>query len=377
MAEETGKRKVDHIRICLDDKAQARKVTAGFEDIQLVHRALPETDKTKINLATTFLGKKFSAPIIVGAMTGGTETQIEYNGKTTNVTEINGNIAQAVEKLGLGMGLGSQRAAIQNKTVEKTFRVAREKAPHAFLIANVGGVQLVHGYGVKEVKQIVEMIDADAVAIHLNALQEAVQPEGQTNFKGVLTKIAEVAGAIDQPVIVKETGAGISAEDAKALEKAGVKAIDIGGVGGTSFAAVEYHRTSKKAGETQQYIGEALWDWGIPTAVSLVETAQTVKLPIIASGGIRSGTDIAKGLALNADMASIVQPILQTAVKGTTETEKKLQCLIEELRNVMFLTSVEKISDLANTPVVITGKTAEWLTARGFNLQKYAKRGAP
>jgi isopentenyl-diphosphate delta-isomerase len=364
MAEETGKRKVDHIRICLDDKAQAKKATAGFEDIQLVHRALPETDKAKIKLGTSFLGKKFSAPIIVGAMTGGTEEAIK----------INTSIAEAVEHLNLGMGLGSQRAAIENSTLERTYRVARDKAPHAFLIANVGGVQLVHGYGVKEVKKIVEMIDADAVAIHLNALQEAVQPEGQTNFKGVLAKIAEVAAAIDQPVIVKETGAGISAEDAKALEKAGVKAIDVGGVGGTSFAAVEYHRASKKEGSVQQFVGEALWDWGIPTAVSLIEAAQTVKLPIIASGGVRSCTDIAKALALNASLASLVQPVLQTAVKGTKETEQKLQCLIEELRNVMFLTGVEKIRDLANTPVVITGKTAEWLVARGFNLQKYAKR---
>jgi len=365
MAEATGKRKVDHIRICLDDRAQAKNATAGFEDIQLVHRALPETDKAKIDLSTSFLGKKFGAPIIVGAMTGGTEEAVE----------INANIAQAVEKLGLGMGLGSQRAAIENSALERTYRVAREKAPHAFLIANVGGVQLVHGYGVKEVKRIVEMIDADAVAIHLNALQEAVQPEGQTNFKGVLAKIAEIAGGVDVPVIAKETGAGISSEDAKALEKAGVKAIDVGGVGGTSFAAVEFHRTPKKEGEIQHYLGEALWDWGIPTAVSLVETSQTVKLPIIAAGGVRSGTDIAKALALNADLASLVQPILQTAVKGPEETEQKLRSLTEELRNVMFLTGVEKISDLANTPVVITGKTAEWLSARGFNLQKYAKRG--
>ncbi|MCL5876671.1 MAG: type 2 isopentenyl-diphosphate Delta-isomerase [Candidatus Bathyarchaeota archaeon] len=366
MAEETGKRKVDHIRICLDDKAQAKRATSGFEDIQLIHRALPETDKAKISLQTTFLGKKFKAPIIVGAMTGGAEEAMK----------INASIAEAVEKLGLGMGLGSQRAAIENKNLEKTYRVAREKAPHAFLIANVGGVQLVHGYGVKEVKRIVEMIDADAVAVHLNALQEAVQPEGQTNFKGVLTKIAEIAAAIEQPVIVKETGAGMSAEDAKALEKAGVKAIDISGVGGTSFAAVEYYRAPKIGGETQQFIGEALWDWGIPTAVSLIEASQTVKLPLIASGGIRSGTDIAKALALNASLASIVQPILQTAVKGTKETEQKLSCLIEELRNVMFLVGAEKISDLPKTPVVITGKTAQWLTARGFNLQKYAKRGA-
>lgn len=364
MAQETGKRKDEHIRICLDEKAQAKSVTAGFEDIQLLHRALPETDKAKINLQTTFLGKQFSAPVIVGAMTGG----------TPKATAINAAIAEAVEKLGLGMGLGSQRAAIENSELEKTYRVARDKAPHAFLIANVGGVQLVHGYGKKEVKRIVEMIDADAVAIHLNALQEAVQPEGQTNFKGVLAKIAEIASAIDVPVIVKETGAGISAEDAKALEAAGVRAIDVGGVGGTSFAAVEYYRSSPNVG-TQQFLGEALWDWGLPTAVSLIEVAQTVKLPLIASGGVRSGADVAKALALNASLAGIVQPILETAVKGAEQTEHKLTCLIEELRNVMFLVGVEKISDLPSTPVVIMGKTAQWLTARGFSLQKYAKRG--
>ena len=365
MAEETGKRKEDHIRICLGNKAQAKNATAGFEDIQLVHRALPEVNKQKINLSTTFLGKKFSAPIIVGAMTGGTQ----------QATQINASIAQAVEKLGLGMGVGSQRAAIEDKKLEETYAIARKMAPNAFLIANIGGVQLVHGYGLKEVKKVVEMIDADAVAVHLNALQEAVQPEGQTNFKGVLAKIGEIASALDTPVIVKETGAGISAEDAKALEDAGVKAIDVGGVGGTSFAAVEYFR-SGKGNIVQNFVGEAFWDWGIPTAISLIETAQTVKLPVIASGGIRSGTDVAKALALGASLASISQPILQVAVKGPKETEDKLSCLIEELRNALFLVGAEKVSDLEKTPVVITGKTGEWLQARGFNLQKYAKRGA-
>jgi isopentenyl-diphosphate delta-isomerase len=362
MAHETGKRKEDHIRICLGNQAQARNATPGFEDIQLVHRALPEVNKSNINLSTTFLGKKFSAPIIVGAMTGGTE----------QATQINSSIAQAVENLGLGMGVGSQRAAIEDQKLEETYAITRKVAPNAFLIANIGGVQLVHGYGLKEVKKVVEMIDADAVAIHLNALQEAVQPEGQTNFKGVLAKIAEVAGALDTPVIVKETGAGISSEDAKSLEDAGVKAIDVGGVGGTSFAAVEYHRTSAK----QSLCGEPFWDWGIPTAVSLIEAVQTVKLPVIASGGLRSGTDIAKALALNASLVSISQPILQRAIKSTKETEEKLSCLIEELRNALFLVGAEKITDLAKTPVVITGKTGEWLLARGFNLQKYAKRGA-
>jgi isopentenyl-diphosphate delta-isomerase len=360
MAEKTGKRKAEHIKICLEKKAQAKKATAGFEDIQLVHRALPEVDKLKIRLSTTFLGKKFLAPLIVGAMTGGTEEAIQ----------INASIAEAVEKLGLGMGVGSQRAAIEDQKLEKTYAVARKKAPSAFLIANIGGVQLVHGYGLKEVKKVVEMIDADAVAVHLNALQEAVQPEGQTNFKGVLAKIGEIAGELGVPVIVKETGCGIAAEDAKALESAGVKAIDVGGVGGTSFAAVEYYRS------TNNSLGEVFWDWGIPTAVSLIEAVQTVKIPVVVSGGVRSGLDVAKSLALNASLASISQPVLEVAVKGAVETEELLSCLIEELRNVMFLVGAENLEGLAKVPLVVTGKTADWLNIRGFNAKKYAQRGA-
>jgi len=360
MAQETGKRKADHIRICLEQKAQAKKATAGFEDIQLVHRALPEVDREKIGLSTSFLGKKLSAPLIVGAMTGG----------TGEATKINSSIAQAVENLHLGMGVGSQRAAIEDRKLEDTYAIARKKAPTAFLIANIGGVQLAHGYGLKEAKRAVEMIDADALAIHMNALQEAVQPEGQTNFKGVLAKITEIAGELEKPVIVKETGCGISAEEAEALESAGVKAIDVGGVGGTSFAAVEYYRSTN--GKT---MAEAFWDWGIPTAVSLIETAQTVKIPVIASGGVRSGLDVAKSLALNASLTSVSQPVLEAAVKGVTETQELLSRLIDELRNVMFLVGAKNVDALSKVPLVVNGKTAHWLSTRGFNIKKYSQRG--
>ncbi len=356
---ETEKRKAEHIKILLEQKAQARKATTGFEDIQLIHRALPEVDRQKINLSASFLGKKLSAPLIVGAMTGGTE----------EATKINASIAEAVEKLGLGMGVGSQRAAIEDQKLEKTYSIARKKAPHAFLIANIGGVQLVHGYGLKEVKKAVEMIDADAIAVHLNAVQEALQPEGQTNFKGVLAKISEIAGELDMPVIVKETGCGISAEDAKALEAAGVKAIDIGGLGGTSFATVEYYRST-----SPNNMGEAFWDWGIPTAASLIETTQTVKIPVVASGGVRSGLDIAKSLALNANLASISQPVLEASVKGAKKTEELLSRSIDELRNAMFLVGAENLESLAKAPVVVNGKTAEWLNIRGFDTVKYAQR---
>jgi isopentenyl-diphosphate delta-isomerase len=359
MAEETEKRKADHIRICLEKKAQARKATSGFEDIEMVHRALPEVDRQKISLSASFLGKKLSAPLIVDSMTGGTE----------EATKINASIAEAVEKLHLGMGVGSQRAAIEDKKLEKTYTIARKKAPTAFLIANIGGVQLVHGYSLREIKKAVEMIDADALAVHLNALQEAVQPEGQTNFKGILAKITEIASQLDKPVIVKETGCGISAEDAKALEDAGVKAIDIGGAGGTSFAAVEYYRSA-----SPNDMGETFWDWGIPTAVSLIETIQTVKIPVVSAGGIRSGFDIAKSLALNASLASVSQPVLEAAVKGAKNTEKLLSRLIDELRNIMFLVGAENLESLKKVPVVVTGKTAEWLNIRGFDIVKYAQR---
>ena len=364
MGEQTENRKAEHIKICLNEKAQARKATTGFEDVQFVHRALPEVDKAKIDVSTTIFGHKFSAPLIVGAMTGG----------TAEATRINATIAEAVEQLQLGMGLGSQRAAIENPKLTETFAVARKKAPTAFLIANIGGIQLANGYGVKEVKKAVDMIDADAVAVHLNALHEAVQPEGQTNFKGVLAKIGEIAGEIDKPVIVKETGAGIAAGDAKRLEAAGVSAIDVGGVGGTSFAAVEYYRS--EANSVQRSLGHAFWDWGIPTAVSLVETAQTVKIPVIASGGVRSGVDAAKALALNACLASVSQPALETAVKSAKETEELLSLLTEELRTVMFLVGAENVQQLAKAPLVVMGKTAEWLKTRGFNVEGYAKRGA-
>ena len=363
---ETEKRKSDHIRICLEKRAQARKAASGLEDVHFIHRALPEIEKDTIDTATSIFGHNFSAPLIVGAMTGGTE----------EATHINATIAEAVETLQLGMGVGSQRAALENPKLEKTFAIARKKAPTAFLIANIGGVQLTHGYGIREVKKAVDMIDADALAIHLNALQETVQPEGQTNFKGILAKIAEISGELDKPVIVKETGAGIAAEDAKKLESAGVKAIDIGGAGGTSFAAVEYYRTEEKKNSVQHLMSDVFWDWGIPMVASLVETTQTVKIPVIASGGIRSGTDVAKTLMLNACLASVSQPVLQVANRNTKETEKFLSLLIEELKNVMFLVGARNVQDLKQKSIVLTGKTCRWLRARGFNVKSYAEREA-
>lgn len=366
MAEETRKRKADHIRISLKENVQARKTTTGLEDIFFIHKALPEIDKEKIDLSTTVLGHRFAAPLIVGAITGGTQEALK----------INATIAEAVEELGLGMGVGSQRAAIEDKKLEKTFAIVRKKAPTAFLVANIGGVQLVNGYDLKEAKKAIEMLDADAIAIHLNPLQEAVQPEGQTNFKGIFEKISEITKELDKPVIAKETGAGIASEEAKKLEDAGVKGIDISGAGGTSWAAVEYYRAKGKENSSQRRLGDVFWDWGIPTAVSVVEVSQTVNTHVIASGGIRDGVDTAKSVALGASLTSSSQPMLEAAIEGTDEIKTVLSLLMDELRTAMFLVGAESLKSLRKTPIVITGKTAEWLKIRGFNVESYARRGS-
>jgi len=357
-------RKSEHLKICLEEDVQARKVTTGFEDIYLVHRALPEVDRGRIDLSTVVFNHKFRAPLIVEAMTGGFK----------EATKINRAIAGAVEKLGLGMGVGSQRAAIENSRLEKTFTVVREEAPNAFIIANIGGPQIRHGYGLKEAKRVVEMIQADALAIHLNPLQEAVQPEGETNFTKVLSKIESLTKKIDVPVIVKETGAGIAAEEAKKLEAVNVAGVDVAGAGGTSWAAVEYHRAKKQRDEFRQRLGESFWDWGIPTAVSLVETVQSVNIPVTASGGVHCGVDASKALALGASLVGMAHPILNAATKGSKEVEKTLRTIIEELKNAMFLVGAESIPSLKKAPAVITGKTAEWLTLRGFHPELFARR---
>lgn len=363
MAKEIRKRKAEHIRISLNHDVQARGVTTGFEDVHFIHNALPEIDKKEIDLTATFFGHKLAAPLMVGAITGGTQEAIE----------INATIAEAVEELGLGMGVGSQRAAIEDKKLEASFSIARKEAPTAFLIANIGGVQLVHEYSLKEVKKAISMIDADAVAIHLNSLQEGVQPEGQTNFRGVLQKIGEIAGELDTPIIVKETGAGIAAEEAKKLVVAGAKAIDVSGAGGTSFAAVEHYRARGQKNTFQRHLGDVFRDWGIPTAVSIVEVSQTVDVPVIASGGIRNGVEIAKALAMGASFASLSQPLLETATKSVKETKNALSLLIEELRNTMFLLGAGNLHSLEKTSLVIDGGTAEWLNARGFSTNVYAR----
>jgi isopentenyl-diphosphate delta-isomerase len=358
-------RKADHIEVCLKKNVQSRK-TAGFEEVHLVHKALPEIEREKIDLSTTVFGYKFSAPFFVGAMTGG----------TAKATKINAAIAESVEELHLGMAVGSQRIAIDNPKIECSFNIVREKAPTAFILANIGAPQLVGKYSIKEAKKAVEMVKANVLVVHLNALQEAVQPEGDTNYSNLLQKICKLAKELDVPVIVKETGAGVSAEDAEMLATADVAGIDVAGVGGTSWAAVEYYRAKARHDRFSQRLGKTFWDWGIPTAISLVETVQSVKIPVIASGGIRNGIDITKSLALGASLASATYPFLQPATTGSEDVKKALRYLIEEVKNAMFLLGAKSVKRLQKVPVVLTGKTAQWLKMRGFRPEVYARRKA-
>jgi isopentenyl-diphosphate delta-isomerase len=295
-------------------------------------------------------------------------------GGTSRALEINSAIAQAVEDLGLGMGVGSQRAALENPEIEKTFVAVRDKAPNAFIISNIGGPQIAGGCSIDKIIRAVEMINADAIAVHLNPLQEVIQPEGEKIYSGVIDNIRKIVEKLDVPVIVKETGAGISAEAARKLKEAGVACIDVAGAGGTSWAAVEYYRALEQGDSSGQELGLLLWDWGIPTVISLVEVVQSVELPVIASGGLRSGLDIAKAIALGASMAGLARPILISASRGYEDVKRNLCSLINHLRNIMFLVGAASIEELREAPLVILGRTAEWLKARGFNLEIYARR---
>ncbi|MFQ6136467.1 MAG: type 2 isopentenyl-diphosphate Delta-isomerase [Candidatus Hydrothermarchaeales archaeon] len=352
-----GSRKLDHILIALRNDVES-KVKNGFEDMTLLHRALPEVDKDGIDISVDFLGKRFNAPIFIAGMTGGHE----------KAKRLNENLAIAAQELGIAMGVGSQRAAIEDESLVHTYSIAREVAPDAFLIGNLGAVQFTRGYGLDEAKKAIEMIDADALAIHLNPLHEAIQPEGDLDFKGVLVAIEKLKG-LKVPIIAKETGAGIAREEVKALEKAGVSAIDVGGLGGTSFAAVEYYRSKKN-----REIGKKFWDWGIPTAISTIEALEYTKLPIISTGGIRDGIEVAKALALGATACGLALPLLDRALKSSEHVVDKISEIIEELKIAMFLSGSESIEDLKKADLIVTGRTREWLEVRGIDCKKYANR---
>lgn len=340
MAESHAQRKLEHLDICTQQDVTARGVTTGLERYRLPHCALPELDLAAVDLSTTFLGKRLRAPVLISAITGGASA----------ARDINRNLAAAAQRLGLAMGVGSQRAAIEDPRLAATYQV-RDVAPDILLLANLGAVQLNYGYGVEQCRRAVEMIGADALVLHLNPLQEALQPGGNTRFAGLLARIEQVCQQLTVPVVVKEVGWGISAEVARALAAAGVAAIDTAGAGGTSWSEVERYRTHDAI---QAQVAATFRAWGIPTADSIRAVRQAAPdLPLIASGGIYDGPSAAVALALSADLVGLARPLVApaTSAGGDEQVEETLRVLVEGLRVAMFAAGIKDLAALKQAPV--------------------------
>lgn len=338
-ATEIESRKADHLRVCLEGDVQFQHVTNGFECYRFTHCCLPELDRSDINLQTTFLGKNLGAPLLISSMTGGTEL----------ARLVNTRLATVAQRYRLAMGVGSQRIAIEQPHLASTFAV-RHLAPDILLFANLGAVQLNYGYGLDECLHLVNLLEADALILHLNPLQECVQSRGDTNFRGLLSKIAKLCQQLSVPVVVKEVGNGISAVMAQRLIDAGVAAIDVAGAGGTSWAKVESERAQDNK---QRRMGQVFADWGLPTAECLNSIrAVAPTIPLIASGGLRNGLDVAKAIALGADLAGLARPFLEAAVESEAAVDELVLVLIAELETALFCTDNATLLELKSSGVL-------------------------
>ena len=335
----TESRKVDHIRINLEKNVDFPRLTTGLEHYRFMHIALPELNLADIDTTVTFFGKQLSSPLLISSMTGGAEL----------ANTINRNLAQVAQKHNIAMGLGSQRAGIEDKSLAYSYQI-RDLAPDILLFGNIGAVQLNYRYGIDQCRAAVEMVDANALILHFNVLQEAVQPEGDTNFADLLNKVETVCRQLNVPVIAKEVGWGFSEYDVNRLANVGVSAIDVAGAGGTSWSEVEYHRapTSFHANVARSFA-----DWGITTAEGIQYARNAAPhLPIIASGGLRDGIDVAKSLALGATLAGIAGPFLKTAAESVQSADQYASELIAQLRVAMLCSGANDLASLATTPLL-------------------------
>ncbi|MGQ0798096.1 MAG: type 2 isopentenyl-diphosphate Delta-isomerase, partial [Methanobacteriota archaeon] len=342
-------RKAEHVDIILQENVSAEY--NFWNDVRLVHDALPEVDLDDIDTSVKLLGKRLEAPLVISSMTGGFGLG----------RDINANLAKAAAEVGVAMGVGSQRAALEKPELEPTYAVVRDyEVPLRF--ANLGAPQLVpqaskRAYGIADARRAMEMVSADVLIVHLNFLQEVVQPEGDRRAKGVLAAIKALASRL--PVMAKETGAGISRDVAKRLKSAGVRAIDVGGLGGTSFSAVEYYRARKEASSLKERLGATFWNWGIPTPASIL-LAQ-VGVPVVATGGVRSGLDVAKAIALGASAAGIAKPMLEAAKVSADAVVGELRATVEALKAAMFLTGAASVAELQERHAIVSRPTSDWL----------------
>jgi len=323
-------RKLDHISLALEEGADRNK--NYFDEYSFVHNALPEIDYKDIDTSTNFLGKKLSMPLIINSMTGGTK-----RGKGINM-----QLASIAEKHKIAFAVGSQRIMIENPNFNYGFQGIREIAPSIPILANLGAVQLNYGYGLEECKKIVNIIEADALCLHLNPLQEALQPEGDTNFFNILSKIENLVKKLSVPIIVKEVGCGISKEVANSLRKIGIKYIDVSGSGGTSWNYIETRRLKNSR------LKNIFSDFGIPTPLSIKECSAVDEIYVIASGGVRSGLDIAKSVALGAKCTGMALPFLETVEESQEKTIELIENIQKELKISMFVTGSKTLEDLSS-----------------------------
>ena len=323
-------RKAEHIRLALDPRMQP--VKNYFDDYRFEHQALPELDYDAIDLSCSFLGRDLAAPLLISCMTGG----------TPEAARINRNLALAAQAMGIAVGVGSQRKALEDPSTMDDFRI-RPYAPSVPILANLGAVQLNYGYGLEQCRRAVAMIEADALVLHLNPLQEVIQPEGQRNFAGLLDKIGHIAGHLEVPLIVKEVGCGISRAVAEKLMRVGVRVVDTAGAGGTSWARIEAER-ARDAG-----LGDLFADWGIPTPVAIRKLSEVPGLTIIGSGGIRHGIDAAKALAAGAHLVGMAYRFLRSANESTEAVVQRVRRVLEELRMSMFCAGAGTLEKLRQT----------------------------
>ena len=331
------RRKAEHIRINLEEDVAFKRLTSGLDNYFFMHQALPEVNLAEVQTAVSLFGKTLNTPLLISSMTGGTD-----EAKQLNLT-----LAEAAQEVGMAMGLGSMRAGIEDPSLEYSYQV-REVAPDILLFANIGAVQLNYGYGLEQCQRSVDMIEADALILHFNAVQEAVQPEGDGDFSNLLPKVEAICKRLPVPVIAKEVGWGFAEQTARDLANAGVAAIDVAGAGGTSWSQVEMYRAPTAR---HRRVAGAFIDWGIPTAVSIQYCRRAAPhLPIFASGGIRTGIDVAKCIALGANLVGLAGDFLRAADSGGVDgTIELAETITDELRITMFASGANDLSALSET----------------------------
>lgn len=354
-------RKNEHITIAVREDVEFKEKTSCFNDLEFIHVALPEIDFSEVSIETEFLEYRLAAPLVIASMTGGTAL----------AKKLNAILAQVAEEFNIALGVGSQRIALENPSTRNSFSVVRRYAESIPVIGNIGASQLVDILKRDQISNLIDMVKADALALHLNPLQEVLQPEGQPNYSGILEMIEKLVDICPVPVIIKETGAGISKEVARSIADVGIWGIDVGGAGGTSFSKVEKIRSKLRGRCVEEAAAETFAEWGIPTAISILEvkasTFNTVK--IIATGGIRSGLDMAKAIRLGANYCGVARPFISEAFfRGRRGLRSIVQRYIRELKISLFLVGARNLEELLEKPIVVGGRLKEWMLQRRLKI---------